>query len=199
MAPIQAYLRHRWRGQPLASDIDDATQEVFVESIKPGGVLEQADPNRGDFRGLLYGVVRNVARRFEERAARAARAGPHESIYLDDLPNQAEALSRVFDRAWAQSLMREALHCHEQQAAAEDATALRRFHVLRMRHEDGMAVRDIAKALKISDVDTVHNDYRQARRVFVRHLRSAVARHTGSQDAALELECRRLIDLLASS
>lgn len=110
---------------PLANDIDDATQEVFVESIKPGGVLEQADPNRGDFRGLLYGVVRNVARRFEERAARACRNGQLESIYLDDLPDQAEELSRMFDRTWAQSLMQNALRRYEQQAATEDAIALR--------------------------------------------------------------------------
>jgi len=74
---------------------------------------------------------------------------------------------------------------------------LRRFHVLRMRHEDGLAVREIAK--EVSDVATVHDDYRQARRVFVKHLRKVVAMHTGTKDAALELECRRLIDLMAWS
>lgn len=68
-----------------------------------------------------------------------------------------------------------------------------------MRHEDGLAIREIAQALEVPDVAIVHNDYRQARRVFVKHLRRVVAIHTGTQDAALELECRRLIGLLASS
>lgn len=62
-----------------------------------------------------------------------------------------------------------------------------------------MAIREIAKALEVSDAATVHNDYRQARRVFVKHLRKVVAIHTGANDAALKIECRRLIELLASS
>ena len=35
--------------------------------------------DQGDFRGLLYGVVRNVARRYEERAAKALRRSPDQS------------------------------------------------------------------------------------------------------------------------
>ena len=64
-----------------------------------GGALESADPQRGDFRGLLYGVARNVARRIEERAAKAGARQAGESVHLDDLPHQQAALSKVFDRA----------------------------------------------------------------------------------------------------
>lgn len=197
-APIRAYLTHRWHGRPLLCDIEDAAQETFVESLKPGGVLERADSDRGDFRGLLYGVVRNVARRFEERAARAYARDANESVYLDELPHQAEALSRVFDRAWAQSLMRESVLSHQQHADGGDADAQRRFRVLRMRHDDGLEIREIAAALGEPHVATVHNDYRQARRAFAVHLRQVVAKHTGARDSAIDKECRRLTELLGS-
>ncbi|MGE0145008.1 MAG: hypothetical protein AB7I19_17360 [Planctomycetota bacterium] len=39
---IHFFLAARWRGRALAGDIPDATQEVFVECVKPGGVLERA-------------------------------------------------------------------------------------------------------------------------------------------------------------
>jgi len=196
--PIQAYLKHRWQGQALLLEVEDAAQEAFVESLKPGGALESADPQRGDFRCLLYGVVRNVARRFEERAAKAKALRPGESVFLDDLPHQAEALSRIFDRAWAQSLMREAVLHHQKEAEQGDIDARRRFRVLRMRHDDGLAIREIAEALGVPDAATVHNDYRQARRAFASHLRLVVAKHTGAQGAAIDDECRQLTALLGS-
>ena len=191
-------MRHRWRGRTLLLEVEDAAQDVFVETLKPGGAIESADPRHGDFRGLLYGVVRNVARRFEERAARASAREAGESVYLDDLPAQQAALSRVFDRAWAQSLMREAVLCHQREAEAGDADASRRFRVLRMRHDEGLAIREIAEALGAPDPATVHNDYRQARRAFASHLRRVVARHTGTEGAAVDQECLRLTELLGS-
>lgn len=196
VGPIRAYLKHRWLGQALLLEVEDAAQDVFVEALKPGGALESADPRRGDFRGLLYAVARNVARRFEERAARegARRAG--ESVYLDELPHQQAALSRVFDRAWARSLMREAVLCHQQEAEAGDDDANRCFRVLRMRHDDGLAIREIARALGVPDAASVHNDYRRARRAFASHLRQVVARRTGTEGAAIDRECRRLAELL---
>lgn len=51
--PIRAHLQHRWQGQALLLEIEDAAQEALVESFKPGGALESADPQHGNFRGLL--------------------------------------------------------------------------------------------------------------------------------------------------
>lgn len=194
---VRSYLAHRWRGRLLADQLEDALQEVMVESLKPGGVLERADPSRCEFRSLLYGVVRNVARRFEERAARASRSGAAESVHLDELPEQAEALSRAFDRHWAQALIREALSAHRAHAATEGPDARRRFEVLRLRHDEGLSVQAIASRLGLRDVPSVHNDYRQARRAFTRHLRAVVAAHTGAGEGTVEQECRRLIELLS--
>ena len=196
--PVRAYLVDRWRGHTLRAEVDDAVQEAFVECLKPEGALERADPLRGDFRGLLFGVVRNVARRFEERAAKAQQRGLDQSVYLDELPHKAEALSRVFDRAWAQSLLREAVQRHEAGAAAGDAGVQHRFRVLQLRHDEGLAIRDIAAQLGEADTARIHNDYRRARRELAAHLRAVVASHTGFRDAALEVECRRLTGLLGA-
>lgn len=196
--PIRAYLRHRWQGAALQTEIEDAVQDVFVECYKPGGVLERADADRGDFRALLYGVVRNIARRYEERAAKRGHGSGGESVYLDDLPHQAEALSRVFDRSWAQSLMREAVQRHAAAVAAGEPDAQWRYQILRLRHEKGMPIREIANTIGEPDVAAVHNAYRRARREFAVHLRAVVTTHTGASDADVDEQCRRLGDLLGS-
>ena len=195
--PVRAYLVSRWRGHALQADIDDAVQEAFFECLKANGALESADPRRGDFRGLLYGVVRNVARRFEERLAKDIQRRPKQSVYLDELPHQADALSLVFDRAWAQSILREAVSRHEAEAKRGDPDALRRFHVLQFRHDQGLPIRKIAEQLSEPDVAKIHNDYRRARREFAVHLRVVTARHTGARGTDVDTECRKLNSLLS--
>ena len=79
---VRAYLSARWRGSPLLDDLDDAAQEVFVECFRQGGAVEAAGAGRVPaFRAFLYGVVRNVARRFESRPARTT--GPLPEIAAD--------------------------------------------------------------------------------------------------------------------
>src|SRR6516162_10233366 len=74
---VRAYLAARWRGSALGRDLDDAVQEVLVECFRQGGALDAAGAGRvPGFRAFLYGVVRNVARRFESRPVRAAAALP---------------------------------------------------------------------------------------------------------------------------
>lgn len=197
LKPIRAYLDRRWRGRALAMLVDDAIQDVFVECYKPGGVLERAVPGQGDFRALLYGVARNVARRHEEREAKSIRRRPTDSVSLDELPEEADALSRVFDRAWARSLLSEAVQRHRDASASDPSTA-RRFRILRLRHDDGLAVREIAARLDEPEVPSVHNEYRRARREFAVHLRAVVARHTGAEGEQIDVECRRLTALLDS-
>ena len=67
---VRAYLAARWQASPFAQELDDATQEVFLECFRQSGVLERADRSRpGGFRAFLYGVVRNVALRIGTRRA----------------------------------------------------------------------------------------------------------------------------------
>src|SRR5262245_28084882 len=102
LAVVRAYLAARWRGSDLRRDLDDAVQEVFVECFRAGGAVEAAGAGRvPHFRAFLYGVVRNVARRFEGRPRQPTAP-------LPDVPADEESLSRLFDRAWARAIMTEA-------------------------------------------------------------------------------------------
>jgi len=68
---VRTFFVARWRRSPLAKDVEDAVQEVFVECFRPGGALPKADPSRpGGFRPFFFGVLRNVALRFEQRSGR---------------------------------------------------------------------------------------------------------------------------------
>src|SRR5205823_4194814 len=99
------------RGSALRDDLDDATQEVFVECFRQGGAVEVAGAGRvPDFRAFLYGVIRNVARRFESRPVRAA--GPFPEIVADDASQ-----SRLFDRTWAQAIRAQAARLQRERAA----------------------------------------------------------------------------------
>jgi hypothetical protein len=147
---------------------------------------------------MLYGVVRNVARRYEERVARHGCHTNGKSVYLDELPAQAQTMSRMFDGLWAKSLMRDALLRHALAARAGDCRARRRWRILRMRHASDMPIRKIADAIGEPDVDKVHSEYGRARREFGITLREMVAAGTGKEGAAVEAECRRLIELLGT-
>ena len=71
---VRSYLTARWKSGALLAMCDDAVQDVFVECFRSGGPLARADRERaGGFRPFLFGVVRNIARRFEERQEQRQR------------------------------------------------------------------------------------------------------------------------------
>lgn len=189
---VRAFLAARWRGGPLANDVDDAVQDVFLECFRAGGPLGRADRGTGDFRGFLYGVVRNVALRLEGRGReRAVRTG---DVELEELVDPALGVSRLFDRSWAQSLMKEAAELMAQRATDDGARL--RVELLRLRFGADLPVRDIA-ARWGTDPDAVHRAYARARDEFRLCLRQVVAFHSVRSEAELDDECRRLLAMLA--
>lgn len=189
---VRAFLAARWRGGPLANEVDDAVQDVFLECFRAGGPLGRAHQGTGDFRGFLYGVVRNVALRIEGRGReRAARTGDAE---LEELVDPALGVSRLFDRSWAQSLMKEAAELMAQRATDDGARL--RVELLRLRFGADLPVRDIAARWGI-DPDAVHRAYARAREEFRLCLRQVVAFHSVRSEAELDDECRRLLAMLA--
>jgi hypothetical protein len=108
---IRCFLAARWRGRALAEEVADATQEVWVECLKPDGVLERADAGRRDFRALLGAVTRNIARRFEERVVEPGHVRPEDSAWLQHVAADDAGQASVFDRSWARTLA-----CHARSA-----------------------------------------------------------------------------------
>lgn len=191
-AVVTAVLEARWRSSPLAAQVEDAAQDVFLECFKAGGALGRADRGRGGFRPFLFGIVRNVASRYE-RAAGAAPAleDAAESIAARDGDSRA-----AFDRAWAGMVIRRARVRQAELAARTGPAAVRRVEVLRLRFEEGLAVREIAARFGVIP-DRVHEDYKLARREFERALRDVIGFDLpeGGPEA-VEAECRGLLGLL---
>ena len=190
---VRAYLAARWKQSPRIADLDDAVQDVFVECLRAGGGLERVQAGRpGGFRAFLYGLVRNVALRFEQKRAR----GDAPSIEDPDaLAASEESLSRVFDRAWARSIMREAATRQAERAAEAGPEARRRVELLRLRFQEDLPIREIARRWD-DDPTLLHREYAKARGEFRSALLHVLAEHHPGGEAELERECSELLALL---
>jgi len=189
---IRAYLGTRWRGGPLRTEVDDAAQEVFVRVLRPDGPLARADPARpGGFRAFLYGVVRNVARAIEHD--RAQRLRRHSETDLDALRIDESTLSEVFDRAWAQALLRDAALRQLTRATEKGDDAVRRHRLLAVRYGENLPIREIAARWGV-DAAILHREYPKAREEFRRALMEVVREQQGGGPESVERECARLLE-----
>jgi DNA-directed RNA polymerase specialized sigma24 family protein len=187
---VRAYLAARWRGSMLRDELDDATQAVFVECFRRGGVLDAAGTGRvPGFRAFLFGVIRNVAARFEDRPVRVV--GPLPEIAADDLTQ-----SRLFDRSWALAIMAEAGRLQRDRATERGPEAVRRVELLRLRFEENLPIRDIA-LLWATDPAALHKSYATARKEFRSALLEVVAFHYPGSAVELEEEVASLLKALS--
>jgi RNA polymerase sigma-70 factor (ECF subfamily) len=195
---VRAYLAARWRGTALIHELDDAVQDVFVECLRQGGMLERADPERpGGFRAFLYGLVRNIALRIEQdRARRCSRQVAGGIDASADAAMAEESLSRLFDRAWARAIMRDAAARQAERAAREGEAALRRVELLRLRFHEGLPIRAIAQLWSV-DAAVLHHEYARARKEFKAALVEVMAFYHAGSPADAERECTELLDHLA--
>jgi RNA polymerase sigma factor (sigma-70 family) len=188
---VRAYFAARWSSGPLASEIEDGVQEVFVDCLRTRGALDRSDPLR-PFRPFLYGVARTVALRFEQRRAR------HEALELadEDMLSRESRLSAVFDRAFAIKVMRDATE--RERATTDGGVKLRRVEVLELRFQRELSIAEIA-ALWNEDAARVHHLYADARADFRDALREVVSRRCGGAPTDLERECDWMLDVLRRS
>jgi len=190
---VRAYLGYRWRGTRHHPDVEDAVQEVFYDCFRRNGALTRLDPCRpGSFRAFLYGVIRNVARRVETRRVRNREVQAGSSGVPE--PVDEGRLSVAFDRAWAVSILRQAVKRHADLARDGTEAARRRVEILRLRFREGVPLRDVAGRLDM-DPARVHKEYATARDEFRAALLAVVAFHHPGSRAEIERECLELIAL----
>ena len=189
---IREYLAARWRNRGLAAHVEDAVQEVFVDCLREGGVLARADPERaGGFRGFLYGVARRAAQRVEAEVARARRGRDPGSFRPEEVERDETTLSKAFDRAWAGALLREAGDRFFERARELDEASAKRAELLRLRFEDELPIREIARRWEV-DPARLHHDYARARREFRAVLIESLGFHQAAPPERLGAECDRL-------
>jgi RNA polymerase sigma factor (sigma-70 family) len=192
---VRAYLAARWRGSGLLQELDDTTQEVFIECLRGGGVLARARADwPGGFRAFLYGAVRNIALRVESRQARRRQVA-REQADLEAIASGEDSLSRSFDRAWAKAVVREAAERQAVLSAERGETAVQRVELLRLRFHEGMPIREIARVWGM-DPAVLHHEYARARAEFLSALRDVIASQHPGSPAAVDDECAQLLSLL---
>ena len=142
-----------------------------------------------NFRAFLYGVIRNVARRFENRPVRAS--GP-----LPDIAGKEASQSRLFERAWARAIMAEAARLQRTQAAEGGTEAVQRVELLRLLFEENLPIRVIAERWG-TDAAKLHHAYALARQEFRAALLDVVAFHHPGSPAEVEQEAAGLLKALS--
>lgn len=167
-----------------------------MECLKEEGPLRRAERDRGDFRGYLYGVVRNVARRFEEKQRRQPPKQDGGTGVLAELPNDEESLSRLFDRSWARGMMKQAAERQRELASGKGDEARQRIRLLQERFHTGLAIREIASNWN-KDAAYLHRQYAKARTEFRDSLMDVLAfHHPRANKDELDRECQQLLRIL---
>jgi RNA polymerase sigma factor (sigma-70 family) len=187
--PVEAYLRARWAGTRYLQEVDDGVQELFVECFRPEGILERTvQGGAGGFRAFLYGAVRNVALRIERRGGRQKGRQSPGGEDLDALAVDEASLSRVFDRSWALSLL-------DEEARRRGEPAEKRVELLRLRFQENLPIREIAKRWDV-EAAFLHHEYAKAREELKQVLIGVVAFQCPGSPAEGERECAALLAAL---
>jgi RNA polymerase sigma factor (sigma-70 family) len=188
---VRAYLGARWRGTPLAGEVEDGAQQVFLDCFKEDGALTRIDRGRGSgFRAYLYGVARNVALSMERKRARSKER----QADLDAHASNDASCARVFDRAWASAVLRDAVEHHLALARAKGPEALRRHRLLLLRHGEDLPLREIAARWEV-ERELLYREYRKAREEFRRALVEVVRELQGGGRENVDQEVERLAAL----
>jgi len=191
----RAFFGARWGTSLLASELDDAVQEAFLDCFRSDGALHRADPERSEgFRAFFFGVLRYTALHFERRKGRELEKKGTGSFHPELLPADEESVSRVLDKAWARALVREAGELQARRARSRGPEAARRVELLQLRFHEGLPIREIAR-LWNEDAAKLHHEYATARQEFLAALSEVVGVQEGISRERLEAECKRLLAL----
>lgn len=196
-ALIRAYLAARWRLDRAHERVANATQEVFLRCLAPGGALQRVDPARpAGFRAYLLGVVTNVAQEVERQDRR------HHAVRLDatdsgvDVADPVQSASIAFDRAWAELLLCEAWGVVAERLLRKPSGP-QRLQVLRMRYLEDLPPEEIRQQLGLADLRDVYRIAATGRYQFRIALQQTVASYYPELDpAAVEAKCRQLVELI---
>lgn len=195
---IKAYLAARWRVSTQHDDVCDAAQEVLLQCFRKEGALDGLDADSASgFRAFLYGVTRNVAAMAERKRARVRESqAEHSGVF--ERADADPTISGVFDRGWAEVVVREARSLLQRRALLQGGKAALRARVLELRYQEALSPRDIAPRLGLHAKE-VYRLLEDAQADFQAALFDVMAVHCPSGTRGeLERRCAELLTLLES-
>jgi RNA polymerase sigma-70 factor (ECF subfamily) len=151
-APVLAYIRHRG----YRTDAEDLTQAFFTRFIEHGHQVG-ADATQGRFRAFLLTAVKRFLLNTEEEGRTIKRGGKvrFESfeagrVRLDNVASDAETPERVFERAWAMTVLEAALgRLREEALAAGKGEVFDQLRDFLLEAPDKADYAELAKALRL--------------------------------------------------
>jgi hypothetical protein len=191
--PVYCYLRGMGFGNEQAKDL---TQGFFTEKVLSEGILERADPKRGQFRSLLLRAVHNfaISARRVERCHQTLGEG-QESASPD---RDAEA---AFDRAWADGLLQEVLG--ELELECTTRRKLTHWHLFRdwllepgPGDQGGRQMTEICLKYGVADPSAAYHMVENLKRRFRAILRDRLAQQIGTEEGTEE-ELHRFIEVFS--
>ncbi len=202
--PLYLFLR---RDGIRAEDAQDLTQGFFAEIIRDRTYF-RADRAKGRFRSFLLGALKHFVADARDRERAQKRGGgkirePFDESAIAEAErqvvlNERWKADRVYDREWAETLLRQALARLAQECAFAGKAAL--FEALKTRlsadDEEAMSYADLAAHVR-RPAATLRKDVERFRARYGEILREEV-RGTISDPADVDEELSYLCQVLAS-
>jgi len=154
--PIYLYIRVAWAQSN--EDAKDATQD-FLARLSDSKLLQSYDKAKGRFRAYLKGALRHFLMDQQKANASQKRGGGRGVVPMDEeLPVPAEGGSpeEVFDRAWAQSLLDQALRgVYEtlKQKGREKSWRVFDLYEIHPPNPTEISYREVGKALGLTETE----------------------------------------------
>ena len=167
---VRRVLAKRWLSSPCRRYFDDAVNAVFVECIKPYGVIQKAQSSKGvSFRSLLYRVVCHVAARFERDHVRDARV-VCDSANLAELTESDHNLLEQLTREEVSDAIRRSL---AMMTESEDDATRRRGELLRQHTCEDLKIIHLASG-DPQVAEALHREHSKAKKEFTQILFSVI-------------------------
>lgn len=208
-APLYGFVRSRGNS---VHDAQDLTQNFFAFLIEKK-IYTRADRQKGKFRSFLLASLKNFLANTYDHAHALKRGGGHELLPLNENQvTEAESLfqtqsattpgtgeDRVFERTWAETLVRDSLeqlsHFYKTEGQEKLFEELRIF--LTGSADPLPAYADLARRLGIQ-ASTLRSNVTRLRARYRAALRAEV-RRTVDTDAEVDGELRELLRILTTT
>lgn len=169
--------------EDLAADL---LHTFITDKILVAKLVTRADPKRGRFRNFVLKSLNNfIADKLRrEYAIRAASAGLDDE-FIDSIAAKPEA--DQFDQQWVKQVVEDTIRIMEVDCRERERDDLWRIFDLRivgpfLRHEDPLPYDELVRAMDLGTPRQAINLLATAKRSFMRHLNTAIAKYVDSED-----------------